>query len=100
MIDPGQHRAEVETWREGRYRSLRRDTGWLTLAGLGWLKPGPNRVGSDLAADVVLPTGPALAGTITVSGDVATAAGEWVHGGGAVDDLRLVTDRDGEPTLL
>ena len=100
MTDPEQHRAEVEAWREARYRSLRRDTGWLTLAGLGWLEPGPNRVGSDPDADVVLPGGPALAGTITVAGDVATADGDWLQDGLPVASLRLVTDRDGDPTLL
>ncbi len=100
MIDPEQHRADVEAWREGRYASLRRDLGWLTLAGLGWLSPGTNRVGSDPAADVVLPGGPPLVGTITVTDDGATATGEWRHDDRPVRDLPLTTDRDGEPTLL
>jgi uncharacterized protein (DUF1684 family) len=100
VIDPERHRAEVEEWREKRYRSLRRDTGWLTLAGLGWLKPGENRVGSDPSADVVLPAGPPTAGEITVTGGRATATGAWRHEGRAAHDLPLVTDRDGEPTLL
>ncbi len=100
MIDADHHRAEVEQWREGRYRSLRRDLGWLTLAGLGWLKPGANRVGSAPDADVVLPSGPAMAGTITVRDTGAVANGEWRHEGVPVRDLPLVTDRDGEPTLL
>jgi uncharacterized protein (DUF1684 family) len=100
VIDPGRHRAEVEEWREKRYRSLRRDTGWLTLAGLGWLKAGTNRVGSDPSADVVLPAGPATAGEITVTDGGASATGEWRHDGRQAHDLPLVTDRDGEPTLL
>lgn len=100
MIDPAAHRAEVEAWRAGRYEALRRDQGWLTLSGLGWLRPGVNRVGSDPTADVVLPAGPAHAGTLTVTADGVTASGLWRHGGEPVEDLSLVDDRDGEQTLL
>ena len=100
MTDAAQHRAEVEAWRENRYRSLRRDLGWLTLAGLGWLQPGDNRVGSDPNADVVLPSGPRFAGTITVADDGPTAHGAWTHEAQPADGLRLTTDRDGAPTLL
>jgi len=100
MIDPVAHRAEVEAWRDGRYEALRRDQGWLTLAGLGWLKAGVNRVGSDPASDVVLPSGPAVAGTLTVTPDGVIASGAWSHDGRAVDDLPLVDDREGQQTLL
>jgi uncharacterized protein len=99
MIDPNAHRAEVEAWRDGRYAALRRDLGWLTLAGLGWLKPGTNRVGSAPDADVVLPGGPPEAGTINVA-DAVTANGNFVHEGGPVHGLPLVPDHAGEATLL
>lgn len=94
------HRAEVEAWREGRYAALRRDQGWLTLAGLDWLKPGHNRIGADPDADVVLPAGPSLAGTITVDGDTVIADGDFLHHGAPARGLSLVTDQQGEPTLL
>jgi hypothetical protein len=67
-------------WRRSRpgapsgYRRLRNEVGWLTLVGLGWLKPGENRIGSAADADVVLPGGPPLAGTITVPDDGMPAA--------------------------
>jgi hypothetical protein len=99
MIDPAAHRAEVEAWREGRYAALRRDLGWLTLSGLGWLKPGANRVGSAPDADVVLPGGPPLVGTISVADDV-TADGDFLHDGRPVRGQRLVHDQEGAPTLL
>jgi uncharacterized protein (DUF1684 family) len=99
MIDPAAHRAEVEAWREGRYAALRRDLGWLTLSGLGWLKPGVNRVGSAPDADVVLPGGPPLVGTIRVAGAV-TADGDFLHGGRPVRSQNLVHDQEGEPTVL
>jgi len=99
MIDPAAHQAEVETWRDGRYTMLRRDLGWLTLSGLGWLKPGLNRVGSAPDVDVVLPDGPPLAGTITV-GETVTADGTFLHHGEPARRVSMVPDQEGEPTLL
>jgi uncharacterized protein (DUF1684 family) len=100
VVDPA-HVASVEAWREERYRRLRSEIGWLTLAGLGWLKPGPNRIGSADDADVVLPGGPSLAGTITVPDDGRpTAHGDFLHEGAPVRDLALTSDLEGEPTLL
>lgn len=100
MSDPSAHRAEVEQWRAGRYEALRRDLGWLTLSGLAWLKPGVNRVGSDATSDVVLPGGPAAAGTLTVTPDGVRASGSWLHEGRPVEDLPLIDDHDGQQTLL
>src|SRR6185369_12506769 len=52
--DPGYVR-EIETWRRERAQRLTADGGWLTVAGLFWLKPGANRFGADAGNDVVLP---------------------------------------------
>jgi uncharacterized protein len=98
MTDPA-HANAVEDWRAARYAALRRERGWLTLVGLGWLRDGENRVGSDPDADVVLPTGPPLAGTVTVAEGGATATG-FLHGGREARDLRLLDDAVDEPTLL
>ena len=49
------YRAGIETWREERETGLRADDGWLTVAGLVWLKEGDNRFGADPAADIVVP---------------------------------------------
>lgn len=99
-MDPETHRAEVEEWRAGRYGALRRDRGWLTLSGLAWLKPGVNRVGSDPSSDAILPSGPADAGTLTVTPDGVVASGAFRHEGRPAVDLPLVHDGNGEPTLL
>jgi hypothetical protein len=100
VADPA-HVASVEAWREERYRRLRSEIGWLTLAGLGWLKPGLNRIGSADDVDVILPGGPPLAGTITVPDDgTPTADGDFLHEGAPVRDLALTSDVEGEPTLL
>ncbi|HEX2766043.1 MAG TPA: DUF1684 domain-containing protein [Candidatus Limnocylindria bacterium] len=100
-MDAETHRQEVEAWRDRRYEALRREQGWLTLAGLHWLKPGPNRVGSDPDADVILPAGPPEAGVIEVHDDGrVTATGTWTHRGEPVEVLPLVDDASGEPTIL
>ena len=97
------HRSAVEAWRAQRYAALRREVGWLTLVGLDWLRPGVNRVGTAPDGEVVLPGGPAMAGTLTVSEDGVTATGTpdgLSVDGAAVRDRPLVDDRDGEPTML
>ena len=96
-----EHREAVEAWRTERYARLRSELGWLTLAGLGWLKPGVNRIGASADADVVLPGGPPLAGTVTVPDDgMPTADGAFLHEGAPTRNHALTSDRDGEPTLL
>jgi uncharacterized protein (DUF1684 family) len=94
------HAALVEEWRAERYARLRQPVGWLTLAGLDWLHAGRNRVGSDPTNDIVLPDGPPIAGTLTVSGTDAVADGHFTHGGEPVRHLGLVDDAEGRPTLL
>ncbi len=100
MIAFEAHRSAVEAWRTQRYAALSRDIGWLTLAGLDWLKAGVNVIGANPAADVVLPKGPGTAGTITVLGGKPHASGRFTHGGQPVRDLRLATDQESEATML
>ncbi len=101
MTSDESHRAVVEAWRNQRYAALRRDAGWLTLAGLSWLRPGVNRVGTDPDGEIVLPGGPSHAGTVTVGEASVVADGSFSHGGVPADGLQLETDRDGgEPTVL
>jgi hypothetical protein len=49
------YRAEIEKWRQQREARLKSDDGWLTVAGLFWLKEGDNRFGSSPLNDIVLP---------------------------------------------
>jgi uncharacterized protein (DUF1684 family) len=93
-MDRVAHRAEVDAWRERRYSLLRRDLGWLTLAGFAWLRDGPNRIGSSPEADVLLADGPPSAGVIDVDGTSARVVDGFGHAG------PLVTDSPGEPTIL
>src|ERR1043165_4815170 len=45
---------EVEKWRSEREARLKTETGWLTVAGLSWLKEGINTVGAGEKFDVRL----------------------------------------------
>src|SRR4029079_16219994 len=58
----------VEDWRARAEKGLRRDNGWLTLAGRYVLKPGVNTFGTGKDNDVVFPEGlgPERMGTVTV----------------------------------
>ena len=61
----------VQQWRDGVEKGLRRDNGWLTLAGRFIMKPGVNTFGTAPTNDIVFPpelkgTGPDVLGTITV----------------------------------
>ncbi len=51
---PADYRKRIET-------VLKSDTGWLTVAGLHWLKPGDTTVGSDPKSGFVLPAAKAPA---------------------------------------
>jgi uncharacterized protein (DUF1684 family) len=59
------YRAEIQKWREGYEENLKKDNGWLTLAGLFWLKEGENDFGTGSGNAIVLPKGsaPGAAGT-------------------------------------
>lgn len=52
--------AQIDAWHQQRVAELTRPDGWLTLAGLFWLKEGENRFGCDSDNDMVLPAGKAL----------------------------------------
>jgi uncharacterized protein len=59
-------------WRAKKYNDLVGENGWLALAGLTWLKPGRNLVGSNPMCEVTLPErAPTFLGIIELSGKTA-----------------------------
>ena len=71
------YQSEIAEWRRAREERLKAEGGWLSVAGLFWLREGANRFGTDAANDIVLPDGPAKAGlfelrngkvTVTIDG--------------------------------
>jgi uncharacterized protein (DUF1684 family) len=105
-VDPVQHAQEIREWQKTRLQRLTTGTGWLTLAGLGWLKQGENRVGSDSSNAVVTPPGkaPAWLGSIFLTGDSmlfrAAKGVEVTHDGKPVTEIALLSDEAPEPTEL
>src|SRR3981081_38348 len=67
-VTPG-YQDEVVKWRETREAKLKAEDGWLSVAGLFWLKDGYNRVGTSPTSRVRLPRGPADAAVIQGHGD-------------------------------
>lgn len=62
--------AEVAAWRERRQARLQAEDGWLSVAGLFWLKQGENPCGSRRGSAVRLPDGaPERAGSFVRQGD-------------------------------
>lgn len=59
---------DIERWRHEREAQLKADGGWLTLAGLFWLKEGENAAGSDPSRAIRLPRGPARIGVFQFHG--------------------------------
>lgn len=69
------YRVEIEQWRTQREARLKADGGWLAVAGLFWLKEGPNRFGSASANDIVLPASvPARAGVFDLRAGKTTVS--------------------------
>ena len=91
-------------YRAAREERLRDETGWLTIAGLFWLTPGDNPFGTGPDNAVVLPTGPARAGTFVLADGAVTVRPEPGAGllldGAEVGERRLATDAEGEPDQL
>jgi uncharacterized protein (DUF1684 family) len=63
--DPA-HIKKVEEWRAKHESDYRRD--WVTVAGLHFLKPGPNTVGSAKSNDIVVSNVPPALGRFVLNG--------------------------------
>jgi len=101
------YRAEVQKWRDRREARLKADGGWLTVAGLFWLKEGANRFGTDPAAEIALPAGsaPARAGVFEYRDGRTTLRLEpgvvgQIAGRPVTAPTLLRTDEAGSPDVL
>ena len=79
---PPDYRNQILAWQQHRETGLRSEDGWLTLAGLFWLKPGNSSIGAGDTNDFLLPKdAPPQVGVLKLSGKVVTftnLAGERV----------------------
>ncbi len=87
--DPG-YEHEIAQFRELRQAEIAGENGWITVAGLFWLKSGENRVGSDDSSEVVLPaSAPKRAGVIIAERDSA----RFVPTSGSAVDLAIDNEK-------
>lgn len=106
---PDAYRHSIETWRAGRLARLTAPDGWLSLIGLEWLQEGANKVGAARDNDIILKSGPAHLGVVTldrrgeVSIELALESGAMIDGKPA-RQARLIDDRHTQegagPTLV
>jgi len=96
----------LEDWRESMDASIRKENGWLALAGLFWLHEGENRLGSAASNDIVLPapTAPPIAGSILLEHGKARlqvfTPGLLKIDGKDVDQAVLEPDTSSDPTRI
>lgn len=100
------YQATIESWRQEQEQRLLADDGWLTLAGLFWLREGRNAIGAGPENDIVLPPGsaPEYVGSIELHAGATTlhAAGEAgvMVNGRPVVSRPLRSDASGAPALV
>ena len=97
---PSEYQAQIEDWRAQREATLKSDRGWLTVAGLFWLRDGDNPAGNDPDAVVALPSGAKSIGVFRFADGKATfhpAAGAAVYFNGSPvkGPVALKSDTDG-----
>ena len=97
---------EIEKWRSDEERDLKKDNGWLTVAGLFWLKDGINTVGSGPKFDVRLTDNfkQGRFGEINFHNGSATLKVESgvkaQSDGKNISTIDLVSDEKGKPTQI
>ncbi len=96
----------IEKWRSDEEADLKKDDGWLTLAGLFWLHEGTNSVGAGSEFDVRLTSSfkKAKFGVIDFRAGKAVLRVEpgvdAKSGGQPVSTIELVSDETGAPTKI
>ena len=100
-----EYQNSINEWRQEVDNNLRRENGWLALAGLFWLRKGTNLIGSDPESDILLPRrAPARLGTFVFDGENITLnieTGQPVEVNGiAAKSARLDTDQEDVPSFI
>jgi len=96
---------EIEQWHQKRIERLKKDTGWLNLVGLYWLKEGENSFGSSEENDIKFPdnSSPKIGTIILKDSSLTFKSADGVdvlNNGVKVTELELKDDLTGKRTTL
>jgi uncharacterized protein (DUF1684 family) len=97
---------EITKWRADHEAELKTDSGWLTVAGLFWLKDGVNTIGAGSGFDVELTENfkQGKFGEINFQNGKASLkienGVEALTDGKQVSEIELVSDEKGKPTVI
>jgi uncharacterized protein len=98
--------SEIEKWRAAHETELKAENGWLTVAGLFWLKDGANTIGAGAGFDIELTENfrQGKFGTIDFQNGKAVlkveSGIEALTEGRQVSEIELVSDEKGKPTVI
>ncbi|WP_112661560.1 DUF1684 domain-containing protein [Microvirga flavescens] len=98
-----QYLSALEEWHVQRVATLTKPDGWLSVAGLEWLKPGTWRFGSAADNDIVIPHIPAHAGAIAHDDHGIVSVRLDSSANGTIDGQSLAEAKlsaTGAPTLV
>jgi uncharacterized protein (DUF1684 family) len=96
----------INDWHAERLERLQRPTGWLSLVGMHWIEVGATRVGTNEKFTTRLAVGPDDLGTLVLGKDgkiefqPQPEAGVTFDGVPATGPMQLLSDADGEPTVV
>jgi uncharacterized protein (DUF1684 family) len=100
------YRGKIAKFRTEHEAELKTEDGWLSVAGLFWLKEGENRFGADPSNEIVLPEGsaPPRAGVFEFREGKTTlrvASGAQVTlNGKPITTLEMKTDENQKPDIV
>ncbi len=101
-----EYKKEINDWDKKRIKNLKKETGWLNLVGLYWLKEGENTFGSDKTNDLVFPENKAaqfLGKIIKKDSIITTIVNRNVNilfDDKPISMKEMKADASGDPTIL
>jgi hypothetical protein len=102
-LPPSDFAKATREWRQRQEANLKRERGWLSVAGLFWLDAGENSFGSAESAKLRLPDGPPVAGSLNRQGNEVTlttsAEGVTLNGVRPTNET-LKSDAAGRPDSI
>ena len=97
---------EVNDWHKKRIENLKKENGWLNLAGLFWLKEGVNTFGTDESNDLVFPANKSakyFGKIVKQDSSIITYINDDVnvlHNDSLIKKIEMFSDLTNNPTIL